>query len=210
MIRSPFPGATIGAAVSVLALVALVPGAGAADLNTVIESCNNCHGKDGVSTEPDVPTIAGFSAAYLADTMAAYKNKQRPCPATKYRAGAKKGQQTDMCKSASELSDADIEAVAKHYAGKKFVRANQSFDAALAKKGKELHELHCEKCHSEGGSLAEDDASILAGQHKAYLAQSFKEYQSGKRPMDEKMKPKIEKLQKADFDALTEYYASFK
>lgn len=180
----------------------------AADVNAIAESCANCHGKDGVSTEADVPTIAGMSAAYLTDSMNAYAKKQRPCPATKYRGGPKKGQQTDMCRVAKDVGG-DVEAVAKFFAGKKFVRAKQSFDAALAKKGKELHELHCEKCHSDGGSLADDDAGILAGQHKEYLAEAFKEYTSGKRPMPEKMKPKIEKLNKANFDELVNYYASF-
>ena len=206
MIRS-FIGAVSGAVFSVVFLVTLVSSASAADVNKVVESCAACHGKDGASTESDVPTIAGYSAQYIIDSMAAYKKKQRPCPATKFRSGAKKGQPTDMCKTAGELSDDDAKAVAKYFAGKKFVRAKQPFDAALAKKGKQLHDVHCEKCHSEGGSLADDDAGILAGQHKQYLAEAFKEYASGKRPMPEKMKPKIEKLEKSDFDALLNFYA---
>lgn len=189
--------------------VAFAGAAGAADAGNVAESCANCHGKDGVSTEADVPTIAGYSAQYLIDTMNAYKKKQRPCPETKYRAGDKKGQPTDMCKTAGGLSDDEVKAVAKLFAGNKFVRAKQSFDAAAAKKGKELHDGQCEKCHSDGGTVAADDAGILAGQHKEYLAETFKEYASGKRPMPEKMKPKIEKLQKTDFDTLVNYYASF-
>lgn len=208
MIRSLVRGLT-GAAVGVVLVVGFTTPVNAADINAVVESCANCHGKDGVSTESDVPTIAGMSANYLGDAMTAYKEKQRPCPETKYRAGSKKGQQTDMCKTVGDLSDADIKAIAKHFAGKKFVRAKQSFDAALAKKGKELHEFHCEKCHSDGGSVADDDAGILAGQHKAYLAESFKEFASGKRPMPKKMKPKIEKLDKANINELINYYASF-
>ncbi len=43
-----------------------------------------------------------------------------------------------------------------------------------------------------------------------YLQETFKEYESGKRPMTKKMKPKFEKLDKAKIEALINYYGSFK
>lgn len=188
----------------------LATGAWAADVNKLAENCANCHGKDGASTESDVPIIGGYSAPFLTDSLTAYKKKERPCPETKYRGGDKKGQKTDMCQVAKDLSDADIKGLAQHFAGKKFVRAQQKFDAALAKKGKEIHDRSCDKCHSEGGSLASDDAGIMAGQWMPYLKEQFKDFQSGKRPMVKKMKPKMEKLEAADIDALVNYYGSFK
>lgn len=190
--------------------LSLATGAWAADINKLVENCANCHGKNGASTESEVPIIAGYSAPYLSESLAAYKKKERPCPETKYRDGARKGQKTDMCQAAKDLSNEDIKQVAQYFAGKKFVRAQQKFDPALAKKGKEIHERSCDKCHSEGGSLASDDSGILTGQWMPYLDETFKEYSSGKRPMPKKMKPKMEKLEKADFDALVNYYGSFK
>ncbi len=190
--------------------LSLATGAAAADMAKLIENCSNCHGKDGASTESDIPILGGVSAQYIIDSMAAYKKKARPCPETKYRAGAKKGQKTDMCQAAKDLSDMDVKELAKHFAGKKFVRAQQKTDAALAKKGKELHDRRCEKCHSEGGSLAADDGGILAGQWMPYLRETFKDYGAGKRPMPEKMKPKMENLSKDDTEALVHYYGSFK
>ena len=183
---------------------------GAADVNKVVEECAGCHGKDGASTESEVPIIGGYSAEYIKYSLESYKKKERPCPETKVRAGAKKGTKTDMCREAKELSEADIKGVGQYFAGKKFVRAQQKFDAALAAKGKQIHEDNCEKCHSNGGSVASDDAGILAGQWIPYLEKTFKEYSSGKRPMEQKMKPKIEKLNKTAFDALVNYYGSFK
>lgn len=180
----------------------------AADAGKLAEACGSCHGKEGVSSEAEVPTIAGFSAQYIIDNMAAYKNKDRTCVEVKYPTGPKKGQATDMCRIAKEVSDADVAALAKHYSGKKFVRAKQPFDAAKASKGKVLHERGCEKCHSEGGNLAEDDSGILAGQRQKYLEHTFKEFADGKRVMPKKMKPKIEKLSAADFEALVHYYIS--
>ncbi len=190
--------------------LSLATGAWAADANKLVENCANCHGHDGVSTESDVPIIGGYSALVLNDSLVAYKKKERPCPETKYRSGDKKGQKTDMCQVAKDLSDADIKQVAQHFAGRKFVRAQQKFDPVLAKKGKEIHERRCDMCHSEGGSLASDDAGIMAGQWMPYLQEQFKQFISGKRPMVKKMKPKMEKLEPADIDALINYYGSFK
>jgi len=190
--------------------LSLATGAWAADLNKLVENCANCHGKDGASTESDVPIIGGYSAPFISDSLTAYQKKERPCPEAKYRGGDKKGQKTDMCQVAKELSEADIKQAAQHFAGKKFVRAQQKFDPALAKKGKEIHERSCEKCHSEGGSVASDDAGITAGQWMPYLREQFKEFKTGKRPMAKKMKPKMDKLEPADIEALINYYGSFK
>jgi sulfide dehydrogenase cytochrome subunit len=190
--------------------LSLATGSWAADVNKLVEDCASCHGKDGASTESDIPIIGGFSAPALTDNLTAYKKKERPCPETKYRSGAKKGQKTDMCQVAKDLSEADIKGLAQHFAGKKFVRAQQKFDAALAKKGKEIHEHSCDKCHSEGGSLASDDAGIMAGQWMPYLKEQFKDFKDGKRPMVKKMKPKMEKIDAAEIDALVNYYGSFK
>ncbi len=186
-----------------------VADASAADVDKLVQECAECHGKDGASKETDVPTIGGVSAQYIIDSMTAYKNKERPCVETKYRTGDKKGKKTDMCKVAKDLSAEDVKGLANHFSGKKFVRATQKFDPALAKKGKEVHELYCEKCHSEGGSLPDDDAGILAGQHTTYLEHTFKQYEAGKRPQPKKMKPKMDKLNKSDVEALINYYGSF-
>lgn len=196
-----------GAGMLSLALSATVR---AADVTKLAEDCSHCHGKDGASTESDVPIIGGVSAQYIIDSMVTYQKKERPCPETKYRTGDKKGKKTDMCQLAKDLSEADVKQLANFYDGKKFVPAKQKFDPALAAKGKEVHEHGCKKCHSEGGTLASDDAGILGGQWMPYLEETFKEYSAGKRPMPEKMQPKMDKLDKAQTEALIHYYGSIK
>jgi len=195
----------LGAMLATLPLAA----ARAADVAELVESCADCHGPDGASTEPHVPIIGGFSEPYATDSMIAYQEEERPCPEAEYLSGDKKGQKTTMCEIAKELSSKEIEQLANYYAGKPFVRAQQTFDAALAEKGKEIHEDSCDKCHAEGGSLASDDSGILAGQWMPYLEQAFKEFESGERPMVKKMKPKFKKLEPADIEALVHYYGSF-
>lgn len=190
--------------------LAVATGASAADVNKLVENCTSCHGKDGANTESDVPNIGGFSAKYLTITMDRYKKKERPCVETKIRSGDKKGTKTDMCQVVKDLSDDDIKQLSQHFSGKKFVRTAQKFDAALAAKGKDIHDKSCEKCHSEAASLADDDAGILAGQKMAYLKEQTEFFLAGKRPMHKKMKPKIEALSKDEVDAVLQYYGSLK
>ena len=184
--------------------------AAAADVGKLTETCVSCHGKGGANTEAAIPNIGSYSAEYMTGALKLYKNKERPCPETKIPSGAKKGSKSDMCQAVKDLSDADIKQIAEYFAEQKFVRTPQKFDAALAKKGKEHHEKLCEKCHSEGGSVASDDAGILSGQKMAYLEEQIKFFSEGKRPISKKMKPKLEQLDKAGIDAIINYYASFK
>jgi cytochrome subunit of sulfide dehydrogenase len=190
--------------------LATAPGARAADVNAVMATCASCHGKDGASTAASVPIIGGMSAPYLADTLSAYKKKVRPCPITEVRSGDKKGTKTDMCEVVKDLGDADIKSVADYLAKQKFVRAVQTADAALAAKGQQVHQQNCEKCHSSNGSVADDDAGILAGQWIPYLKEQLAVLNAGKRAAAPKMKPVIEKIDKASLDALANFYGSMK
>lgn len=172
------------------------------------DTCGDCHGAEGASTEPDIPTISGMSEQYIISNLTSYKNKERPCPEVKYHKGVKKGKVTDMCVIAGNLSDEDIAAVAKNLSLRRFVRVKQPFDSAKAKKGRELHDEKCDKCHSFGGTVSEEDSGILAGQWKPYLEMTFKHLVSGRREMPTKMKQRIDKLQPGDIDALINYYIS--
>ena len=179
-----------------------------ADVKKLTDTCASCHGKAGASTEPDVPIIGGYSEEFLVNNMNAYKNKERACPETEFKTGSKKGTKTDMCKMVKDLSEGDIRQIAQYFAKQKFVRAKQKFDPELAKKGKEIHDMYCEKCHSEGGTVSTDDSGMPAGQWTPYLRHAFEEFNTGKRPIAKKMKLKMDELTKSDIEALLNYYAS--
>ena len=181
-----------------------------ADVAVTLETCAACHGKDGASATPEVPIIGGYSATYLTESLTNYKNKARPCPKATYNSGPLKGQSGDMCTVAAALADADIAAVADALSKKPFVRAKQTADAAKAAHGKQIHDANCTKCHTEGGSSADDDAGILAGQWMQYIHHTFEEFKSGQRPLPKKMKPKFDVLSPDDLDALANYYGSVK
>jgi len=168
------------------------------------DKCDSCHGKNGNSKDDKVPSIAGFSAVTIEDIMNQYKERERP--ADKYK--PKDGEETDMQEIANKLSDEQIKEVAKHYAAQKFIPHKQPFDAKLAKKGAKVHKKRCEKCHSDNGSNAEDDAAILAGQWKGYLKRQFDLILSKERTVPKKMRKKMKKLKPGDVEALIEFYAS--
>lgn len=179
-----------------------------ADVMDDIEDCDACHGKDGASIESDIPTIGGVSPFIIEEYMFEYRDEGRPCREAEYPGDTDKPA-TDMCTVAKELSEEEIPEIAEYYAGKEFVAAVQEFDAGKAAAGKKIHRRECEKCHSDGGSYADDDAGMLAGQWMPYLEQVFADYASGERGMlDDKMKEKTDPLDAESIEALLHYYAS--
>ncbi len=193
------------AAIAGLAVMVAMPAASFADGAAIAkDKCGACHGDDGNSSDPKVPSIAGFSAVTITDMLEAYRSGDRK--GDKYK--PKNGDETDMNEVAKNLGEADAQAVAEFFAKQTFKKAPNQFDAALAKKGAKIHDKRCEKCHSEGGTLADDDAAILGGQWKEYLEEEFRKLSAGERPMPKKMKKKFKKLNDEQKKALIEYYAS--
>ncbi len=162
------------------------------------DTCAGCHGTDGASGGPGTPSIGGLSKAYFIELMQGFKSGEIPS--------------TIMGRIAKGYNEEEIDKIAAHFAGLKFVPAKQKFDAAKAAKGAKLHEKNCEKCHEDGGKVVEDDTGRLAGQWMYYLNATMKDYISGKREMTKKMKKRVMKLHAksgdAAFDELMHYYAS--
>lgn len=190
------------------ALLVTFSATASADVNKLVEPCTACHGKDGNTAEAGIPNIASYSEEYFASAFKKYQNKERPCVETEIPSGSKKGTKTDMCKSVSGISEADLKQIAAYFAGQTFVRTAQATDAALVKKGMSVHKKKCENCHSEAGTLPSDNAGILGGQKMAYIKSQLKLFREGKRPMTKKMKPKLESLADDEIEAVAHYYGS--
>ena len=161
-------------------------------------TCAGCHGPGGVSMGPATPSIAGISRDYFIESMNAYAMGDRPS--------------TIMMRIAKGYSEADIALMADYFSKQKHLSAPQQADAKLSTKGKKLHDKYCEKCHTEGGSLAEDDSGILAGQWKPYLQYNMHDFTSGNREAPKKMAKKMKEMHdkhgQAGVDQLIEYYSS--
>jgi cytochrome subunit of sulfide dehydrogenase len=189
--------------------LAVAAGASAADGAAVFDQqCAMCHGKAGASTDSSIPIIGGESATYITDSIKNFRTKVRICAEVTIPSGPKKGQKSDMCKVTADLSDSDAEAAARYLSAQKFVRAKQPFDAALAEKGVAVYKLRCEKCHENNGSSPDEDNGILAGQWTPYVRAQLAAFRSGKRPIDEKMKQRLDKVNKEEEEWLVHFYAS--
>lgn len=186
----------------------LVTQALAQDVTSLAGNCDACHGDSGVSQRDAVPSIAGLPQFSHADALYLYRDGERPCLDYAYLPDAGDKADTNMCEVVKALDDDAIEAIADHYAAMPFTVAAQAFDAGLATAGEAVHEQHCDRCHSDGGSNPDDEAGILAGQWMGYMRASFEQYASGERWQDEKMQEKMELLSEGDIEALLNYYAS--
>ncbi len=181
---------------------------GAADVDSLMQGCNDCHGNNGVSQWTDVPTIAGVAEFVHSDALYIYRDQERPCPDSKYRQGDTGRAAISMCDVTQDLGDDDIDAIAAAYAELPYVAAKQEFDAGLAATGEAVHDEHCDRCHSDGGMNVEDEAGMLGGQWMGYMETTFAEYAAGEREQPAKMKEKMDLLSADDVTALLHYYAS--
>ena len=185
-----------------------IPSLAAADVDTIMENCNGCHGTGGVSQWTDMPSIAGIPEFVIVDALYIYQDEARPCADSEYRQGDTSRAATNMCAVAAELSEDDIDAVAAAYAEKGWTKAKQDFDADLAAAGEAVHSASCDRCHSEAGTNPEDEASMLGGQQMGYLRNILAQYRDGSREQPAKMKEKVDALSDDDVEALVNYYGS--
>jgi len=163
-------------------------------------TCAGCHGTNGASTGDAIPSIAGLSSTYLVETMNAYKSDER--------------ESTIMGRIAKGYSEEEFELMGSFFAEQEVnKKTDQVFVSAKASQGKKLHKKYCSKCHTEAGTVAEDDAGQLSGNAKLFLQYSLADFHDGSRDQEKKMKKKMKKMLKRDKDALDlilNYYVSGK
>jgi len=188
-------------------MMAVAPVAAATDLQRVVEECESCHGPAGVSSESDVPIIAGQSQPLIEKAHEHFKDWSRPCRRTPYRHGDTGRPPTSMCDVSAALDGPTIEAIAAHFAAQEFRPADQPFDEEKAVAGAGLHEMYCESCHPAGGS-AQGFAGRLAGQWTPYLAQVIEQISRSEVIVPHIMERKIADFSPEEIDALLNFWAS--
>jgi cytochrome subunit of sulfide dehydrogenase len=163
------------------------------------ETCAGCHGTDGASGGPAIPSIAGMNGEYFVELMQGYQKDEV--------------YGTIMNRIAKGYTDEEIALMGTFFARQKFKHAKQKLDKGLVKTGMKLHDKYCEKCHEEGGKVIEgEEYYILAGQWTPYLKNAMADFREERREMPKKMKKKLDKLIDKEGDkgleALYAYYAS--
>ena len=174
------------------------------DFVALVQSCEICHGKDGNSTTPDVPIIAGFSYEGFLNTIDVFRENDR-IALEFHKPGEPETVMNDIAKS---LSDEDALNLADYFSKRDFKPAQQSVNTELARRGEVIHKKSCERCHTDNGAHPVEDAAILAGQWTPYLRRQFDNFLSGKRMVPRSMLRRIKKLSKDDIEALLNFYAS--
>jgi len=165
----------------------------------LVSMCVGCHGKNGNSAGPAIPTIAGLSPDYFVNLMQGFKRDMRPS--------------TMMGIISKGYSDGEIKQMSVYFSKQAFIAAKgQKADSSAALKGAKLHKKYCEKCHSSEGTSAADNAGILKGQWRPYLKVAMDEFINGERQAPRKMGKRIKKLLKKEgregLDLLIDFYAS--
>src|SRR6056297_702650 len=174
-----------------------------AEAPAVADRCFGCHGEDGVTDNPNIPTIAGVGDFYLENQLTIFAEKARPC-ITDFLPD---GEVVNKCALIGALSENQRMELVEYFAGLEFVPFEQPVDGALAERGSAIHAENCERCHTENGTPSFDDSAILAGQPKAYLARQLRNFRAGKRWQPESMARETEDLQDEGIEALVNFYA---
>ena len=165
----------------------------AEDAGAKTQACQACHGANGVSTNPQWPNLAGQNATYLATQIRAFRDGERANPA--------------MAPFVASLSDADVEAIAEHYAAME-ITVTANGDAALVATGENLRS-YCIGCHGMHGRPATDAWPVLVGQHAPYLQSQLAAFKSGAR-VNSHMAAAISSMGEQEFAALAAYYSQLK
>lgn len=166
------------------------------DAAMLSNACAGCHGTQGGSAGMMMPSLANQSKTAIVEAMKKFKSGERPA--------------TVMGRLAKGYTDAEFEAMGDFFSKQKFHPTTQKVDAAKAKKGADLQEANCSRCHLEDGKEGKDDSPVMASQWLPYLQLQMQMYLDGKRKMPEKMAEKVKPLSKEDLDALMHFYASVK
>ena len=154
------------------------------------QSCVACHGKQGVSSNPGWPNLAGQKAGYLAVQLKAFRDGKRDNPA--------------MAPFVKDLSDADINELSNYYAAKPLsISANGDADKVAS--GENLS-AYCKACHGMKGIPAAPVWPNLAGQHAPYLQAQLAAYKSGAREHPH-MQTALIPLGDPEFAALAAYFS---
>jgi len=159
-------------------------------------ACAGCHGTNGGSAGLTMPTLATQSKTAIVEAMKKFKSGERPS--------------SIMGRLAKGYSDADFAAMGDFFSKQKFHATTQMVDASKVKKGADLEEANCSRCHLDQGKDGKDDTPVMASQWLPYLEMQMDLYLSGKRKMPERMKEKVDKLSKDQLNALLHFYASQK
>jgi len=153
--------------------------------------CAGCHGEDGNSDIPGIPSLAGQHVNYLINALESYKD------------GLRKNE--EMQAFVEGVSSADIEDMAYYYAAIVPRRTEPPAEgdafAGLAVT------TPCAGCHADDGNNRDPKTPRLAGLDAEYLVAAVEAYRSGDRDHDV-MREAVSTLREKDIKDMAAFYAT--
>jgi len=179
----------------VLLLVFLILPVAAQSVPERLAPCLACHGENGQSQTPDVPSLGGQPAFYLLAQLIMFRERMRAVEPM-----------TTMLKGAN---DADLRAMADAIVKLAPPPPDPSpVEPARAERARALIQRNrCNVCHTANFAGIEN-VPRLAGQREEYLVKSLRGYKdNSRRGYDTQMADVAEPLADADFVDLAHYLA---
>jgi cytochrome c553 len=169
--------------------------------DSLAHRCLGCHGDDGNSTHPAMPSLAGQNADYLVKAMQTYRDKKR--------------QNSMMVAVAEGLSDEAIRRNAIYFATRTPVtvatatrKPTQVGATAFDPLGDGARlAASCNGCHGVNGNSTTPGTPRLAGQQQAFLRAAITHYRDGNR-QHAMMQMLTRYLSDTDIEKLALFYAS--
>lgn len=167
----------------------------------LVNNCAACHGTDGYSSGPGIPSIAGLHKDYLIRTMLAYRSGERASSV--------------MGRIAKGYTDTQIERMADYFSKLPYKANPQSTDPRLVARGKAVHASNCQFCHAGTGDDPTFTKTRLDGQWATYLHATLEDYYAGRnKNVPVEMANQLKNLKVLFGDdvllALAQYYAADK
>jgi len=160
-------------------------------LMALVAGCNSCH-KPRV---PVTPLLAGQSEQYLRAVMLQLRDGSLGS--------------LIMGDILRDLSEEQIDALAKYYGGAEWVSVQQETNHARVTAGAAVHLRRCAGCHGPGGRQTLGLIPRLAGQQIDYIRAQLKTYQDPRSKLpNEVMRTVLRGLSPRDLDALAQFYAA--
>jgi cytochrome c553 len=190
--------ATVRAAACVaVAIGASAPTLGADDAALAAKAavCVACHGPNGNSTMPAIPSLAGQPKQFITTQLVMFREGRRVNP--------------QMAPFVANLSNADINDLGTYFTAQPLTPAAEPPPAQAATEGPGLvAKFNCVQCH--GPALkGVQHIPRLAGQHAEYLRAQLRGFKAGTRfDMDGNMTSAAQPLSDADIEVLAAFLAA--
>jgi cytochrome c553 len=178
-----------------MACILCTPSVHAQSLDNRLAQCAACHGEAGNSALEGIPSLAGQPDFFILNQLVLLREGVRKVDA--------------MSEVVKGLEDAQIIAIAAHYAGLPPALTGEAPDPAKVARGSKLAAMkRCESCHGSN-LLGDQQVPRIAKQRVDYLSAALKAYRDNMRTgADTSMSAMIFGLSDAELDDLAHYAAS--